>query len=271
MKFSQHLRQLGQPIAYYPQLAKPFGGVTAAVLFCQLFYWQDKTDNPLGVYKTQEDIENETGLSRREQETARKKLREIGVLIETHKRLEHRIYFKIDLDKLDELFDTLANAQNEPPPMAENDIRGVRIPPFDPTENTTENTNNNISLTRNINTHAKKSEALALLEQFGISEKLAKDFIVHRKAHKAPITATALQGFQREADKAGIPIQRAIEIAIERGWRGFRADWQWQDNIPAKNSRNQTAKPDAHSGFAERKYEEHIPDFYRKDNPNDQD
>ncbi|MDG6240616.1 DNA replication protein, partial [Glaesserella parasuis] len=138
MSFSQKLRQLGQPIAYYPQLAKPLGGVTAAILFGQLFFWQDKTSNPLGVYKTQAELEQETGLSRREQETARKKLVELGILVETHKRLEHRIYFKLDLVKFDALMDDireeakppLPNVTNEHSPMAESDIREEAKPPL---------------------------------------------------------------------------------------------------------------------------------------------
>ncbi|MDP0299290.1 DNA replication protein [Glaesserella parasuis] len=267
MSFSQKLRQLGQPIAYYPQLAKPLGGVTAAILFGQLFFWQDKTSNPLGVYKTQAELEQETGLSRREQETARKKLVELGILVETHKRLEHRIYFKLDLVKFDALMDDvreeakppLPNVTNEHSPMAESDIREEAKPPFVNTENTSENTNNNTSLTGSINAREKKSADLILLEKFGITEQLAKDFIVHRKSFKAPITETALKGFQREADKAKIPIQQAIAISIERGWRGFNASWDWQnDGVSAKNPQNPSARntskpfiPDDEGNWAE--------------------
>ncbi|MDG6276976.1 DNA replication protein [Glaesserella parasuis] len=267
MSFSQKLRQLGQPIAYYPQLAKPLGGVTAAILFGQLFFWQDKTSNPLGVYKTQAELEQETGLSRREQETARKKLVELGILVETHKRLEHRIYFKLDLVKFDALMDDireeakppLPNVTNEHSPMAESDIREEAKPPFVNTENTSENTNNNTSLTGSINAREKKSADLILLEKFGITEQLAKDFIVHRKSFKAPITETALKGFQREADKAKIPIQQAIAISIERGWRGFSAGWDWRDDgVSAKNPQNPSARntskpfiPDDEGNWAE--------------------
>ncbi|EFM88776.1 hypothetical protein appser4_20890 [Actinobacillus pleuropneumoniae serovar 4 str. M62] len=91
-----------------------------------------------------------------------------------------------------------------------------------------------------------------LLEQFGITGKLAEDFIVHRKAKKAPITETALNGYQREADKAKIPIQKAVEIAIERGWTGFKADWQWQDDQPKHrpkdNMRAEWNTPEAWAG-----------------------
>ena len=73
--------------------------------------------------KPKKSLEIETGLSRKEQETARKLLREKGVLIETHKRLEHRMYYKIDCEKLDELLATLANDTNEHSRMPESDIR----------------------------------------------------------------------------------------------------------------------------------------------------
>ena len=123
MRPSEMLKNTGRVIAYRPNLARLFGGVIAEVFFEQIFYWQDKTDSNLGVYKTQEELEVETGLSRKEQETARKLLREKGVLTETYKRLEHRLYYKIDCDKLDELLATLANVQNEHSPMSESDIR----------------------------------------------------------------------------------------------------------------------------------------------------
>ena len=117
------LKNTGRAIAYRPNLARLFGGVVAEIFFEQIFYWQDKADPVLGVYKTQEELEIETGLSRKEQETARKLLREKGVLIETHKRLEHRMYYKIDCEKLDELLATLANDTNEHSRMPESDIR----------------------------------------------------------------------------------------------------------------------------------------------------
>lgn len=117
------LKNTGRAIAYRPNLARLFGGVVAELFFEQIFYWQDKADPVLGVYKTQEELEIETGLSRKEQETARKLLREKGVLIETHKRLEHRMYYKIDCEKLDELLATLANDTNEHSRMPESDIR----------------------------------------------------------------------------------------------------------------------------------------------------
>ena len=104
------MRAMGKPIAYYPKLAKPLGGVSAAILFSQLFYWQDKATSNLGVYKTRNELEDETGLSHNEQRTAVKKLCEKGVLIITEKRLEHKTYYKIDNEKVNEILGDFASS-----------------------------------------------------------------------------------------------------------------------------------------------------------------
>lgn len=90
---------------------------------------------------------------------------------------------------------------------------------------TINNIKNNIQNTNKKNT---KKSVLDLLADFGITGQLADDFIVLRKAKKAPITETALKGYQSEADKAGISICEAVAIAIKRNWQGFNADWNWQ-------------------------------------------
>ena len=104
------MRAMGKPIAYYPKLAKPLGGVSSAILFSQLFYWQDKAASDLGVYKTRDELEDETGLSHNEQRTAVKKLCEKGVLIITEKRLEHKTYYKIDNEKVNEILGDFASS-----------------------------------------------------------------------------------------------------------------------------------------------------------------
>ena len=75
----------------------------------------------------------------------------------------------------------------------------------------------------------QKSESEMLLEQFGITGQLAKDFIAHRKAKKGVINQTQLNRLQKQADKAGISICEAVEICIERNWQGFNASWDWRD------------------------------------------
>jgi hypothetical protein len=90
------IRAIGRPIAYHAGLARHVGGVATAIFLGQLMYWDEISKDEMGVYKTSEEWESETGLSYREQATARKKLRDLGLLVETVKRLQHRIYYKLD-------------------------------------------------------------------------------------------------------------------------------------------------------------------------------
>ena len=59
----------------------------------------------------------------------------------------------------------------------------------------------------------------------GVSEQVWSDFQTLRKAKRSPLTQTAVDGIQREANKAGISLQDALEMACQRGWAGFKADW----------------------------------------------
>lgn len=132
------LKKIGQAVAYYPNLTKKLGNVNASILLSQFIYWHDKTEHPLGVYKTQDEIKAETGLSRKEQETGRKVLRELGLITETYKRTEHKLYFLFHPDVFDEWFENeampesdireckkvaLPMPESDIPPMPESDIR----------------------------------------------------------------------------------------------------------------------------------------------------
>ncbi|ELW9236155.1 replication protein [Proteus mirabilis] len=156
MRASDLLLDFGRPVAYFPGLVKCLGSVNAVIFFSQIFYWQDKADSKLGVYKTSEEIESETGLSYREQLTARKHLVSRGILVETNKRLEHKIYYLIDCEKLDYVMSQpienapnaqsatgeshnsdFAEQQNERPRQDKTDGGDETNPQFDPTEITT--------------------------------------------------------------------------------------------------------------------------------------
>jgi len=116
MKLSTFLRELGQPVAYYPKLAKITGSVLANLFLCQMYYWQGKQEDPTGwIYKTQADIEAETGLSRTEQETARRLLRQRGLVKERYSGLPRRLEFWLDEDELENRWTFLLEYQIEKP------------------------------------------------------------------------------------------------------------------------------------------------------------
>lgn len=72
---------LKRPVAFHPALARLFGGVNEALLWQQIYYWSDKGGREDGwIYKTKEELEIETTLTRKQQDLARKKLETLGVL-----------------------------------------------------------------------------------------------------------------------------------------------------------------------------------------------
>ncbi|OTG85559.1 hypothetical protein B9T31_12270 [Acinetobacter sp. ANC 4558] len=107
------IRGIGQPIAYFPKLSKYLGCVNAGIFLGQMVFWSDKTDNPLGVYKTSEEITEETGLSYKQQVSARKKLVSLGLISETYKRLDHRLFFKFNTERFDEWFSEVIFAEEQ--------------------------------------------------------------------------------------------------------------------------------------------------------------
>ena len=70
----------------------------------------------------------------------------------------------------------------------------------------------------------------------GVSITVWQDFQKLRKTLKAPITETAMDGIQREADKVGYSLEQALTTCIERSWRGFKADWITDKQSPVKSN-----------------------------------
>ena len=102
-------------------------------------------------------------------------------------------------------------------------------------------TNNNIpieedkSSSNNNNRNVRYDFKKALME-IGVSEQTAKDWMEVRKAKGAANTETSFKGIHREIIKSGISAEECITIAVENSWRGFKAEWvfnqQRQPNRP---------------------------------------
>jgi uncharacterized protein YdaU (DUF1376 family) len=63
----------------------------------------------------------------------------------------------------------------------------------------------------------------------GVLQSVWEDFVQQRKAKKAAITETALKGIEREARKANISLNDALQEICARGWTGFKAEWVLKD------------------------------------------
>lgn len=92
------LDSFDRPIAFHRGFVTLTGSVTAALMLSQAVYWQRRTHDPEGWWwKTMEDWTEETGLSRKEQESARRRLKTIGLLEEERRGVPARLYFRVDL------------------------------------------------------------------------------------------------------------------------------------------------------------------------------
>ena len=61
-----------------------------------------------------------------------------------------------------------------------------------------------------------------------VPEQVWNDFLKIRKAKKSPLTQTALNGIEREAEEAGWTLDEAITECVTRGWQGFKAEWVYK-------------------------------------------
>lgn len=120
MRLSESLKQLGHPVAYYPVLARVFG-MEESVFIAQLVYWTGKQDNPEGwIYKTSEDMQEETGLSYEQQLRVRRVLGGVKTESVRSKRMkqayfetivesrwdpnQHLMWYRVDFEALDRAF-----------------------------------------------------------------------------------------------------------------------------------------------------------------------
>jgi uncharacterized protein YdaU (DUF1376 family) len=74
----------------------------------------------------------------------------------------------------------------------------------------------------------------------GVTDSVWQDWIKLRKEKRAAVTQTAVDGIQREASKAGLSLQTALETCCARGWTGFKADWVADKGLSKTGQTNQT-------------------------------
>lgn len=114
MRLDSVLNGLGRPVAYYPALARTFGGVKRSLWLCQFAYWKDKQKDPAGwIHKTEDAILKETGLSRHEQKSVKKWLLE-NDLCEIDKRGNPaKNHYLHDWEKITQLWNKHRTSQPE--------------------------------------------------------------------------------------------------------------------------------------------------------------
>jgi hypothetical protein len=127
MKLTNYIIDMGRVVTFPPGLKRVTGSTTATILLCQLIYWIDKTGDGW-IYKDSYDLEEETGLSVYEQQTARKILIDKGLLEENYKRLDHKIAFRVNEEVLNTLWEETSGKMSNPRYAKKEEEKPIPVP-----------------------------------------------------------------------------------------------------------------------------------------------
>lgn len=241
-----------QPIAFNKHYVFLGCGINGALMLSQLVYWTSRTKDSEGwIFKTHHEWTQETGLTRREQDTARATLKSLKFISEKKMGVPRRVYYRVERENLyqalieySESIDinsmhnsAILNAQNShtectnaPDCMHKCAILNAQIRPSN-TENTyreyTENTTDIICADSAPKT--QKFKAKDFLLKNGVSEQTATEYLDLRNKKKKPVTQRALQLVFKQAQEAKLSNERVFQIIVVRGWESFKAAWNWQE------------------------------------------
>jgi hypothetical protein len=113
-------------VGYSPDLARIVGGATIGLFLSQLLFLSDKGHNPEGwVYKSEAEMAQETGLTKREQQTARRKLLSLGVITIMRGGWKNTYHFKVIWEKLSQV---IAGVQRPQTVSTKNGQRQQTVP-----------------------------------------------------------------------------------------------------------------------------------------------
>lgn len=115
MNYALMLEVFRELIAFHPTYVEFTGSVTAALMLSYACYTSDRlSDEYPGFdgwfHKRQDDWTRETGLSRRELESSRQRLRELGLLEEKRAGAPPILLCRVDFTRLNELMNRQAQA-----------------------------------------------------------------------------------------------------------------------------------------------------------------
>ena len=155
----QHQNEIGKyfkyrPIAYNPGLAIIFGSTNAGILMSQLLYWHEKGKRPDGwIFKTIEEMYQETGLTRDQQDTAIRLCKKLGVLETKLAGVPAKRHFRLNVQQLKVIIPSLKKTHkltypNPPIRMAEKHQTITENTQKTTTENTL--TKNNFAIKRHL-------------------------------------------------------------------------------------------------------------------------
>jgi len=233
---------LDRPIAFQRAFVRLNIGITGALMLSQAIYWTKRTNDAAGwFWKTSVEWEEETGLTRREQDGARSRLRELGIMEESKYGIPPKLRYRIDTQRLDLLLETIctkapncmhqnANTmhQNANLYAPKRQIKRTETT----TEITTEITPPPLSPPAEKRAAKKPTPAnlAASLAELPLPEGLGREswaaFVAHRVDIKKPLTAHAADlaiGILQKLRTEGNDPRAVIEQSILSGYSGLFA------------------------------------------------
>jgi hypothetical protein len=148
-------------VGYSPDLARAVGGATIGLFLSQLLFLSDKGHDPNGwIYKSEAEMGRETGLTKREQQTARRKLLALGVIQIERRGFKFTYHFRIVWERLYQVIEQSQRRQTVPTAPDE-PIQNVPTQPPECLQNVpTERRQNVATHYRDNNTENKETEKI---------------------------------------------------------------------------------------------------------------
>ncbi|HKM18661.1 MAG TPA: hypothetical protein VJY14_01200 [Aliarcobacter sp.] len=232
-----------KPIAYYPIYRKITGSTTGGILLSQLMYWFSKKDK---IFKTDSEIMEETYLTKKELETAKKLIKQLDFITVSLEGLPAKTYYEINWEMMLSSFHDMGKLEtpkggNSTPQKVETVHPNLGKHTIY-TENTTENTTDIKKINKKNSTLVDELEKeIELTEN---AKAILNDFLDYRKNIKKPIrTIQPLKAFLNEIRtiyKSGFDVAEAIEIMKSNEWQTIKLEY-----IQNTKKSNQVAIPKA--------------------------
>jgi len=224
---------LDSPIAFHKIFAIVCKSALSGLFLSQAFYWTGKSSKENGwFYKTGIEWEEEIAMSRREIETARRDLRDLGLIEEDKKGVPCRVFYRVNMDVLMELIEQTSLAETSKlecakPPSSDG---GNEQTITENTQvNTTEITNNpslsGFSLSGESNNKSKKHIRVLSKELpawLPIDE--WNGWLDMRKKMRKPATDIAKEDALAKLNQLRLEGESMVEViryAISRNWLSF--------------------------------------------------
>jgi hypothetical protein len=220
---------LDRPIAFHRCFVPLTGSVQSALMLSQAVYWSQRTRKGDGwFYKSQKEWEDETGLTRREQDSARRSLKSTGFWEEDLRKVPATMHFRVSVEKL---LSSLAESakldwRNRP------NLIGGKRQTLSLSETTSETTSKNLRPLPRPNSSTcgnvrPKTTATPQQRRFAIVGRLTKaagEILERNPDCQVGDLAELLKQWAADNDLvyfdawrgSSTPIQKAIDIALER-------------------------------------------------------